>query len=85
MGIILAICSFITVLALCGIDFIRGFTSPYTDLIAYVLIPGGLIAGLLLVAVGAWREHRRRHITAKGYSPPLPRIDLNISSHRNTL
>jgi len=84
LGIILAICSFIAVLALFGIEFIRGFTTPYTDIITYVLIPGGLITGLLLVALGAWREHRRRHITAKGCSPPLPRIDLSISSHRNT-
>ena len=84
LGIILAICSFIAVLALFVIDFIRGFTSPYTAVITYVLIPGGLITGLLLVVVGAWRERRCRHIAAKRCPPLLPRIDLSISSHRNT-
>ena len=84
LGIILAICSFIAVLAFFGIDFIRGFTSPYTAVITYIFLPGGLITGLVLVVVGAWRERRCRHITAKGCPPPLPRIDLSISSHRNT-
>jgi hypothetical protein len=82
VGIIMALCSFVAVLALLYVDFSRGFSNPYMSLVTYQMVPGGLITGLLLIVIGVWREYRRRHAAVATAPPPLPRIDLNIPRHR---
>ncbi len=82
LGTILAICSFVTVLGLMYVDFSRGFANPYMSVVTYQIVPGGIITGLLLILVGAWREHKRRHREILGAPPPLPHIDLNNPRHR---
>jgi hypothetical protein len=54
---------------------------PYMGIIAFVILPVFLIIGLLLIAVGAIRESRRKR---RGLSPSrqLPRINLNNPAHR---
>ena len=82
VGTILAICSFLTVLALMYIDSVRGFANPYMSVFTYQIVPGGLITGLLLIVVGVRREHRRRHAAISPGPTPLPRIDLNVPRQR---
>ena len=62
-GIILAACSFFAVICLFAIDFFRGFRNQYLGILTYIVAPGFLITGLLLIALGAFRErHRRRKL-----------------------
>jgi hypothetical protein len=82
LGIILALCSFVAVLALMYLDFARGFANPYMSVVTYQIVPGGLITGLLLIVVGVWREHHQRHRALSEGPTPLPRIDLNNPNHR---
>jgi hypothetical protein len=81
-GIILAASSFFAVLCLLTIDFFRGFANPYMGVLTYLVAPAFLSAGLVLIALGAWWERRRRRKLAPGEVPRHPRIDLNIPRHR---
>jgi len=84
VGLVLAVCSFIVVLGLLAIDILRGFTNPYMGVLTYMIVPGGLVTGLALMLIGAWREYRRRHGAPPGVAPRFPCIDLNLPRHRNT-
>ena len=52
-------------------------------LFIYIILPGFLILGLLLVPVGMIRERSRRHKSGIKEEARYPRIDLNDSRHRN--
>jgi hypothetical protein len=81
-GVILAACSFFAVLCLFAIDFFRGFTNQYLGILTYIVAPGFLISGLLLVALGALRERHRRRKLQPGEVSRFPRIDLNVPRQR---
>jgi nitrate/TMAO reductase-like tetraheme cytochrome c subunit len=81
-GMILAASAFFAVVCLIALDFIRGFNNPYMGILTYMVAPGFLVAGLLLIGVGAFREFRRQHRLAPGEVPLHPRIDLNNPRHR---
>lgn len=53
-------------------DLIVGLPNPYLGVITYMLLPGALIFGLLLVPIDAWLQRRR---AARG-QPAYPVIDL---------
>ena len=62
-GIILAASSFFAVACLIALDFFHGFNNPYLGILTYVVAPAFLIAGLLLILLGALLErHRRRKL-----------------------
>lgn len=53
------------------------YENPYLGIVFYLLVPVGLVAGLLLMPLGVWLERRRR---LRGLPPSLrewPRLDLN--------
>jgi nitrate/TMAO reductase-like tetraheme cytochrome c subunit len=56
-------------------------SNPYMGIIAFVIVPFFLIAGLVLVAAGIIREHRRER-AGKPHGLRLPQIDLNNPRHR---
>ncbi|MFY3745803.1 cytochrome c3 family protein [Anaeromyxobacter sp. Red801] len=60
---------------------------PYLGILAYLLLPGLLVLGLLLVPVGAALERRRLvRLAARGApEPPLPVMDLNQPRTRRRL
>ncbi len=82
-GIILAASSFFAVVCLIAIDFFAGFGNPYMGILTYIVAPGFLSAGLLLILIGALLERRRRWMLAPGELPHHPRIDLNVPRQRN--
>jgi nitrate/TMAO reductase-like tetraheme cytochrome c subunit len=52
-------------------------------LFIYVILPGFLILGLIMIPVGMIRERRQRRKRAEGTVKRLPWIDLNLPDHRN--
>jgi nitrate/TMAO reductase-like tetraheme cytochrome c subunit len=83
MGIVLALCAFLAVLGLIAIDFTRGFQNQYMGILTYLVAPAFLVTGMLLIAVGAWLERRRRHKLAPGEEPKYLRLDFNVPRQRN--
>ncbi len=80
VGAAIAGLSFVAIIFLFLVDIFTKASTPYLGIINYLVFPAFLILGLLLIAIGMWREHRRR---AKFHAlPSLPRVDLNIPHHR---
>ena len=84
LGIVLAACSFLAVLALLFVDFARGFSNPYLAVLTYVIVPGILMAGVLLIVIGVLRERSHRRKEMPEHIPRFPRIDLNVPRQRLT-
>ncbi len=82
-GVALAIVSAANIFLFFLIDFIAERPSPYIGILAYMVAPGFLICGFLLMAVGAWRERRRKSSDQDGATPRYPRIDLNDAAQRS--
>lgn len=85
VGIVLAASSFFAVALLIALDFMRGFRNPYLGILTYIVAPAFLIGGLLLIAIGAWHERRRRRRLRPGEIPAFPRLDLNSPRDRKKL
>jgi hypothetical protein len=83
-GIILAASSFFAAASLIAIDAFVGFPNPYLGILTYLVAPAFLVAGLLLIAIGALRERRRRRRVKPGEVPRYPRLDLNVPRQRRT-
>lgn len=80
-GAAIAIISFGLILFLFILELFGTEHKPYMGIIAFVILPGFLIIGLLLIAYGIYREKRRERkgiIRAKNF----PIIDLNNPKHR---
>jgi nitrate/TMAO reductase-like tetraheme cytochrome c subunit len=80
-GVALAIVSLGNIFLFFLVNSIAQNPSPYVGILAYMVAPGFLILGLVLVAAGAWRQHFRKNTKAE-IEPRYPRIDLNNPSHR---
>jgi nitrate/TMAO reductase-like tetraheme cytochrome c subunit len=83
-GIALTVVSLANILFLFLIDLISARSSPYVGILGYMVMPAFLIVGLLLFAIGAWRE-RRRKVSRESEEARYPRIDLNDPTQRSTL
>ncbi|MEE9568213.1 MAG: NapC/NirT family cytochrome c [Candidatus Binatia bacterium] len=67
--------SFFSILSMFLIEAILGKANPYIGIFTYMIYPGLLVMGLLLIPLGMLME--RRHRVRGGELPPYPRIDLN--------
>ena len=85
LGMILAASSFFAAVCLIAIDYFRSFKNPYMGILTYLIAPAFLVAGLVLIAVGALGERRRRRRMRPGEVPRYPRVDLNVPRQRHTL
>ncbi len=83
IGAALAAVVFACILFFLSIELFIENAPPYLGIITFVILPGFLILGLLLIPIGMWREHRRR--TRSEEAPSLPSVDLNIPHHRRGL
>jgi NapC/NirT cytochrome c family, N-terminal region len=81
-GLVLSASAFFAVLCLIAIDLFRGLENPYMGILTYIVAPGFLATGLLLIVVGALIERRRRHRLSPGEVPRHLRIDFNIPHQR---
>ena len=84
IGVILAASAFFSVMALIAMDINQGFPNPYMGILTYLVAPGFLVLGLVLIAVGAFLERRRRRRVDAGEIPRRPVLDFNVRRHRMT-
>ncbi len=82
-GLALATIAFANILFLFLIDITSSRTSPYIGVLAYMVFPGFLILGLLLVPVGMVVQ-RKRVIAHRG-GKPFPLLDLNNAQQRSSV
>lgn len=64
------------------LDHLGVIKSPVLGLMGYILLPGLLIASLLLIPIGMHREWRRRHIEEHLRPPVYPIFDFNYLHQR---
>jgi nitrate/TMAO reductase-like tetraheme cytochrome c subunit len=57
--------------------------STNLGLFIYIILPGFMVFGLLLIPIGMLRERKRQNREGTKGTAPLPRIDLNDPRHKN--
>ena len=80
-GVALAIVSVANIFIFFLIDQIASKASPYIGILAYMVSPGFLCLGLLLMLVGVLIERRKKVVSTDFY----PRIDLNDRAQRSAV
>ena len=82
IGIAIALVGAANIAFLVFIDFMSQHPSPYIGILAYMLMPGVMVFGLVLIPVGMLLERNRRRKHAPTAIPKFPRIDLNNPKQR---
>ena len=81
VGAVIAVVSFGLILFLVLLEAVAEQPKPYMGIIAFVILPVFLLFGLVLIAIGIIREHRRAR-KGKPSNLRLPQVDLNNPRHR---
>lgn len=81
LGAGLALLSFGLIVFLFVLEIFAEHSKAYMGVVIFVILPGFLVIGLLIIAWGIWREHKLR-LQGKGTEDHLPVIDLNNPRHR---
>ncbi|MGA9117170.1 MAG: NapC/NirT family cytochrome c [Bacteroidota bacterium] len=81
-GGIIAAVAFGAILFLTLVEFLQADAPAYIGIISYVLLPVPLVAGLLLIPLGVWREKRRLR-SGRAASRMAFTLDLNLPRHRS--
>ncbi len=83
-GAVLTTVSATLILTLFGISLVGFQGGPYQGILAFLILPGIFVFGLLLIPVGVWRQRRlTRLATTRGEKPPaFPVIDFNLGRTR---
>ena len=85
IGVALAAVSLISILFLFLIDLMSGRPNPYVGILAYMVAPGFLILGLVLVPIGVWNDKRRRRSQEPGEASRYLRIDFSDPGQRGAV
>ena len=80
-GVALGIVSLANIFIFVLIDNIAVKPSPYIGILAYMVSPGFLVLGLLLMLAGVLLERRKKVVATEFY----PRIDLNDPTQRSAV
>lgn len=75
-GVSLALIAFLIILEMFATQ-----SKPYMGILTFVILPMVLFVGIILIAFGIIREHRRERL-GKPHGLHLPQIDLNNPHHR---
>jgi nitrate/TMAO reductase-like tetraheme cytochrome c subunit len=84
IGLALAAVAFVNIVFLFAIDVLSAHPSPYVGILAYMVAPGFLVLGLILIPAGMWFEHRRR-LQAAGAAVQFPKLDLSNPAQRSSV
>jgi nitrate/TMAO reductase-like tetraheme cytochrome c subunit len=85
VGFALAVVSLVNILFLFLIDLMSEHPNAYVGILAYMVAPGFLILGLLLVPIGVWIDRRRRLSQKPGEVPRYLRIDFSDPGQRGAV
>jgi hypothetical protein len=83
IGSIIAGINLILILLLFIISTIFNKGNTNLGLFIYIILPGFMLMGLLLIPVGMLRERKRQQKTGPEEIGKFPKIDLNDQKHRN--
>ncbi len=83
IGAIIAGINLLLIILLFIISTIFDKGSTNLGLFIYIILPGFLVMGLLLIPIGMIRERKRIHKAGWDSTGKLPKIDLNDPRHRN--
>ncbi len=82
IGMILAIVAAGLIIVFLAMEAITGVEHPYLGILVYFIFPTMLVAGLLLVPIGAFRVRQQRRKFQPEEIPPYPDLDLNDTKKR---
>ena len=85
IGIAIAVVAAGNIAFLVFLDFMSPRENPYIGILAYMLVPGVLALGLVMIPAGMFLERRRRRTAAPSVIPKFPILDLNSPKQRKTL
>ena len=77
LGVLIVTITALLFLIVFLLDLFGFHTNPYIGIVFFLIIPGGFIAGLVLIPIGMWRERRRLRSGVASSRPRWPRLDLN--------
>ena len=80
-GAMIAFTAFFLILFLFIISSVTGSGGTYLGLITFILLPGLLVLGLILIPIGMIITHKKKVKPERAW----PVIDLNTRAHRNAL
>jgi len=83
-GVVLAVGALFSFALLVWMDFTQGDKNPYLGIFTYIVAPGFLIAGLILVFFGAWAQ-RRWALTHAATWPDRWQLDFANPRQRRNL
>lgn len=84
-GVLLSLVVLVAELFLFAADFASGGSHMYLQLVTYLILPGFLFIGLLLIPIGYFWKKRRIRRGAPTFELRNLRIDLALRHHRNAL
>src|SRR5271166_2896371 len=84
IGVALAAVALVNIVLLLLIDLLASHSSPYIGILAYMVAPGFLFFGLILVPIGMIVERRRR-LRNVGAPFHFAKLDLNNPAQRSTV
>ncbi len=85
LGVVVSVLVFVVEVILFGLEMLSSASNLYLGLITYLILPGVLLTGLLLIPLGAiWRRRQIRRGEAITELAHL-RLDLSIPTHRNAI
>jgi len=82
IGTGLALVSLSIIAFLYVLDLVSTTTNPYFGIITYMILPVGVIIGLIIIPIGMLIERRRREGGEGGIIPPYLQIDFTNAKHR---
>ena len=85
VGAFLATGTFCVIVLLISIDLFVHETTLYLGLLTYMILPGFVVAGLLMIALGAILERRRRAQGRGASMSPELHLDLRIPEQRRAV
>ena len=81
-GAVIVIAAVVSIILLILIEITQTGDNPYLGIVTYVILPGCLIFGLLVIVTGMLIERRRRRRSPSFEIAPYPKIDLNDPRQR---
>ena len=81
-GAVIVTAAVVSILLLFLIELTQTADNPYLGIVTYIILPGFLVMGLVVIFTGMLLERRRRRRSPTSDIAEYPRIDLNETRQR---